>query len=363
VREKRTRSVVASRAVGFGKSVALSVLLTAIVLAWLAFFEGIFDSHEALDEQAAGLDGGALEQWPFVDGGVEDAGVQDAGVEDAGPGEAGTLDAGTDGGDGANRPSLGLGGIARLSASRLSIDDKKGRNVLRARNARAAINLGAMRRGAIRVPRGHLEGVEVTLYRDENGKISIANAFGGPQPTASSQESSEQSPESGSWVIGAGPIKLKDVILTLGFTAKPLQFRIDRGTLRVARGAADAGPVIYFDDIEGALLKPRPLPKPIRIAYAKGIVRLKGRPLVEMAARTCLGISELRIGAVVPARKQAVELTATSIGVSSLLGRVVLQSVAQIKPGKINYGWGLVKLKGGRKCVQPPTRDEDTSTR
>ena len=105
-----------------------------------------------------------------------------------------------------------------------------------------------------------------------------------PQPTASSQESPEQSPESGSWVIGAGPIKLKDVILTLGFTAKPLQFRIDRGTLRVARGAADAGPVIYFDDIEGALLKPRPLPKPIRIAYAKGIVRLKGRPLVEMAA-------------------------------------------------------------------------------
>ena len=220
-----------------------------------------------------------------------------------------------------------------------------------------------MRRGAIRVPRGHLEGVEITLYRDENGKISIANAFGGPQPTASSQESSEQSPESGSWVIGAGPIKLKDVILTLGFTAKPVQFRIDRGTLRVARGSADAGPVIYFDDIEGALLKPRPLPRPIRIAYAKGIVRLKGRPLVEMAARTCLGISELRIGAVVPARKQAVELTATSIGVSSLLGRVVLQSVAQTKPDKIDYEWGLVKLKGGRKCAQPPTRDEDTSTR
>ena len=336
-------------------------------MAWLAFREGIFDSPEALDEQAAGVDGGALEQWPFVDGGVDDAGVQDAGVEDAGPGDAGILDAGSDGGDGANRPSLGLGGIARLSASRLSIDDKKGRNVLRARNARAAINLGAMRQGAIRVPRGHLEGVEVTLYRDENGKISIANAFGGPQPPASSeessQESSEQSPESGSWVIGAGPIKLKDVILTLGFTAKPLQFRIDRGTLRVARGAADAGPVIYFDDIEGALLKPRPLPRPIRIAYAKGIVRLKGRPLVEMAARTCLGISELRIGAVVPARKKAVELTATSIGVSSLLGRVVLQSVAQIKPDKINYGWGLVKLKGGRKCVQPATRDEDTSTR
>lgn len=363
MKEKRTRSVAASRAVGFGKSVALSVLLTAIVLAWLAFFEGIFDSHEALDEQATAVDGGALEQWPFVDGGVEDAGVRDAGVEDAGPGDAGTLDAGPGGSGDVDRPSLGLGGIARLSASKLSIDDKEKRNVLRARNARAAINLGAMRQGAIRVPRGQLEGVEITLYRDETGKISIANAFGGPQPSDPPQEPSEQSPEGGDWLIRAGPITLKDVILTLGFTAKPVQFRIDRGTLRVARGSADAGPVIYFEDIEGALLKPRPLPTPIRIAYAKGIVRLKGRPLVEMAARTCLGISELRIGAVVPARKKPVELTATSIGVSSLLGRVVLQGVSQIKPGKIDYKWGVVKLKGGRKCVQPPTRDEDTTTR
>ena len=328
-------------------------------MAWLAFFEGIFDSPEALDEQAAAVDGGAFEQWPFVDGGVEDAGIRDAGVEDAGPGDAGTLDAGPGGRGDVDRPSLALGGIARLSASKLSIDDKEKRNVLRARSARAAINLGAMRRGAIRVPRGRLEGVEITLYRDETGKISIANAFGGPQPSDPPEEPSEPSTESGNWLIGAGPITLREVILTLGFTATPVQFRIDRGTLRVARGAGDAGPVIYFDDIEGALLKPRPLPMPIRIAYAKGIVRLKGRPLVEMAARTCLGISELRIGALVPARKKPVELTATSIGVSSLLGRVVLQSVAQIKPDKINYGWGLVKLKGGRKCVQPPTRDEE----
>jgi hypothetical protein len=358
-KEKRTRSVAASRAIGLGKSVALSVLLTAIVLAWLAFREGIFDSPEALDEQAAAVDGGAFDQWPFVDGGVEDASVQDAGVEDAGPGDAGTLDAGPGGSSDVDRPSLGLGGIARLSASKLSIDDKEKRNVLRARSVRAAINLGAMRRGAIRVPRGRLEGVEITLYRDETGKISIANAFGGPQPSEPPQEPSEPSPESGDWLIGAGPITLREVILTLGFTATPVQFRIDRGTLRVVRGYADAGPVIYFDDIEGALLKPQVLPRPIRIAYAKGIVRLKGRPLVEMTARTCLGISELRIGAVVPARKKPVELTATSIGVSSLLGRVVLQSVAQIKPDKINYGWGLVKLKGGRKCVQPPTRDEE----
>jgi len=332
----------------FLTSVALATVLTVIVLAWLAFREGIFDSPEALDQQAEGIDAGALEGWPFVDGGVQDAGVQDAGLAE--PRDA-------------KGPSLGLGGVARLSASKLSIDDKQKRNVLRARHARASINLRAMRRGAIQVPKGHLEGVEITLYRDETGKISIANAFRGPEPAAPPEEPPEQPPESGSWLIGAGPITLKDIILTLGFTEKPVQFRVDRGTVRVARGPADAGPMIYFDQIEGALLKPQPLPTPVRIAHAKGIVRLKGRPLVEMVARTCLGISELRIRAIVPARNQSVKLTATSIGVSSLLGRTVLKAVSGIKSDKIDYEWGVVKLKGGRNCVQPSTRDTDEATR
>jgi hypothetical protein len=92
-------------------------------------------------------------------------------------------------------------------------------------------------------------------------------------------------------------------------------------------------------------------------------VRLKGRPLVEMVARTCLGISELRVRAIVPARNKPVELTATSIGVSSLLGRAVLQIVSAIKSDKLDHRWGAVKLKGGRTCLQPPTRDTDASTR
>jgi hypothetical protein len=142
---------------------------------------------------------------------------------------------------------------------------------------------------------------------------------------------------------------------------KPVQLQVDRGTVRVRRGQSDSGPVIYFDDIEGALLKPRPLPRPIRIAYAKGIVRLEGRPLVELVARTCLGVSELRIRAVVPRRKQAAELTATSIGVGGLLGRTVLNAVAGVKSDKIGYKWGFVKLKGGKSCLQPATRDESTT--
>ena len=168
----------------FLTSVALAIVLTLIVLAWLAFREGIFDSPEALDQQAEGLDGGALEQWPFLDAGLEDAGIQDASVQDAGLAEP----------PAAEGPSLGLGGVARLSANKLSIDDKQKRNVLRARHVRASINLRAMRKGAIQVPRGHLEGVELTLYRDKTGKISIASTFRGPEPEAPPRESPEEPP-------------------------------------------------------------------------------------------------------------------------------------------------------------------------
>ncbi len=337
----------AERGVAFAKIVGLSLLLTAVILGWLAFREGIFDGPEDLDARTEGVDSGALEGWPFVDGGVEEPSPPveevDGGVEEA------------------KGPSLGLGGIGRLSASRLSIEDKQKRNVLRVRNVRASINLRAMRRGVIRIPKGHLEGVELTLYRDDTGKMSIAGAFRDPEsaePAEELPEEPEPPEDDESWIIGAGPVTLKDVILTLGFTDKPVQFRIDRGSVRVRRGKADSGPLIYFDEIEGALLKPRPLPRPVRIAYARGIVRIDDRPMVEMAARTCIGVSELRIQAIVPARKQPVELTATSIGVGGLLGNTVLQAVSGVKSDKIDYRWGLVKLKGGKNCLQPPTKDE-----
>jgi len=97
----------------FLTSVALGIVLTGIVLAWLALREGIFDSPEALDEQAAGLDGGALEQWRVVDGGIEDPGLKDAGAEDARTAGAGQADERA-----AKGPSLGLGGVARLADSR-----------------------------------------------------------------------------------------------------------------------------------------------------------------------------------------------------------------------------------------------------
>jgi len=354
----------------FLKSLAMAIVLTILILAWLAFREGLFSSPGALDDQAAALDGGVLDQWPFVDAGVDDAGAPDAGLPDAGAPDGGQPDAGAPdaaephaGSSADTEPktlSLGLDGVARVSLNKLAIRDKQHRNVLRVRRVRASMKLHDMQRGVMRVPQGHIEGADITLYRDGTGKISLANAFRTSYPAVAPEELPEAPPDGGVWLIEAGPITLKDVRLTLGFTATPVQFRIDRGTMRVRRGPNDAGPVIYFDQIEGAMLQPQPLPRPVRIAFAKGVVRLKGHPMVEMVARTCLGISELRVRAVVPARKKPVELTGNSIGVSSLLGRIVLEVVGAFKSDKIHYDWGVVKVGGGRNCLQPPTAGKES---
>ena len=136
-------------------------------------------------------------------------------------------------------------------------------------------------------------------------------------------------------------------MLTLGFTAKPVRFRIDRGIIRVRKKHDEAKPRIYFDGIKGAMLEPSPLPKPIPIAFAKGIVRLEGRPMVDLVARTCLGASELRVRGMVPARKKPVELTADSAGLGAALGKMGLSIAAKKKADKIQYQEGPVKIEGG----------------
>jgi hypothetical protein len=77
-----------------------------------------------------------------------------------------------------------------------------------------------MRRGAIRVPNGHVEGVELTLFRDPSGKMSIASAFRDPDRAQPDEEPLQTETDEADWIIGAGPVTLKDVVLTLGFMDK-----------------------------------------------------------------------------------------------------------------------------------------------
>jgi hypothetical protein len=328
-------------AMNAGKWAVLAVGIVALLFVWLLFREGLFDSRQALDDRAASLDAGVLEQWPFVDGGIEDAGTPDAGVSPA------EQPAG---------PSLGLSGTARLALDHFGAVDKQKRHVLRVKHLNVTMDMDAMRHGAIHVPHGRIEGAEITLYRDKSGKMTIASAFrpGAAPPPPPSEPSDEETEELG-WAIQVGPMILKDVILTLGFTANPVKFRVDHGTMHVRKGGEDSGPMIYFDHIEGAMLEPSPLPHPVRIAHAKGVVRLKGHPMVDMVARTCLGTSELRLRAVVPTRKKPVELTGDSAGAGGLLGRMALLITSKAKAEKVHYTHGAVKLEGGPGCHEAPT--------
>ena len=70
-----------------------------------------------------------------------------------------------------------------------------------------------------------------------------------------------------------------------------------------------------------------------------------------------MGNSELRIHAVVPAKKTAVEITGDSAGLGGALGRMGLKIAGKKKADKLTYRKGPVKLEGGPGCKDPMTVD------
>ncbi|MGB5702267.1 MAG: hypothetical protein WBM48_05595 [Polyangiales bacterium] len=121
-----------------------------------------------------------------------------------------------------------------------------------------------------------------------------------------------------------GPIEVEDALLTLGFTKKPVVFQVDRAKVTVRRRKADAGPVIYIEEVEGHMLKPSPLPKPVPIAWANAVVRLVGKPLVE--------------------------LTVDSAGIAGAFARAGLRIAGHVKRDQMRYKRGAVKVEGGPAC-------------
>jgi len=154
-----------------------------------------------------------------------------------------------------------------------------------------------------------------------------------------------------------GPIEVKDATLTLGFTKKPVVFHVDSAKISVKRTPEDAGPVIYIQEVQGHMMKPEPLPNPVRIAWANGLVNLVGKPLVHLAARTCIRNSELRIDAVVEARKQPVHLIGDSHGIGGALGRMGIKIAARHKSDKMSYEHAAVHIDGGPGCKDPEAGD------
>jgi hypothetical protein len=248
--------------------------------------------------------------------------------------------------------SLGLSGRTVFALHNFALNDKKGREVLHAKKVSGALDLNALKRGTFKMMNAKAQGVQVTLYRDAAGKISLASALT-KQPPHIQQAMfipPDRGPKEEPWLMDIGPIEVEDATLTIGFTKKPVVFHVDSATVSIRRGPKDPGPMIYIQEVQGNMLKPKPLPNPVRIAWANGLVDLKGKPLVHLAARTCVGKSELRIDAIVEARKQPVHLKGDSAGIGGALGRMGMKIAAHHKSDKMSYEHEAVHINGGPGC-------------
>ena len=248
--------------------------------------------------------------------------------------------------------SLALSGRAAFTLHNYAMNDHKGRKVLHAKKVSGSLDLNALKRGTFKMTHAKAEGVEVTLYRDAAGKISLASALKKQPPHV--QQAIFIPPERGKgeppWLMDMGPIEVKDATMTIGFTKKPVVFHVDSATVSIKRNAKDPGPMIYIQEVQGHMMKPKPLPKPVRIAWANGLVDLKGKPLVHLAARACIRKSELRIDAIVEARKQPVHLKGDSAGMGGALGRMGIKIAARHKSDKMSYEHAAVHINGGPGC-------------
>ncbi|MEM7139100.1 MAG: hypothetical protein AAF500_21180 [Myxococcota bacterium] len=309
---------------------ATALLIVVLgVLLWGASEAGVFDGTEDLEERA---DSGVVEPSNGSDG-------------DQAPDEESERKDG--------ERSLALSGRASVSLHDFVMNDKQGREVLRVEKMRGAFDVTALRHGVYRMTKATVEGIEVTLYRDATGQVSLTHALSqAPPPVRQGLHlPPKQKPKADApWLLEIGPVDVVNATLTLGFTAKPVQFEVERARISVRRRAEDAGPMIYIEDVHGIMSKPKPLPNPVGIAYATGLVRLAGEPLVDLTARTCIGRDELRAHAVVPARKAAVTMTIDSQGLLGALGRMGLKIASRRDSEKLHYVHAPVKIEGGPPC-------------
>jgi len=299
---------------------------------------GCFGKSEDRAPSAGAADGGVAQDAAAsaVDGSVPDAAVKKTPQK---------------------RHSLAVSGSGRHSLHNFTMNDKEGREVVRLKRISGTTDVDALKRGTFRVKNAKIEGVELTLYRDQTGKLSLVNALKQQPPTVrhGMMMPPTDKHKKGAWLMEIGPIEVEDATLTIGFTKKPVVFHVDSAKITVRRQPKDAGPVIYIHEVQGHMLKPKPLPNPVRIAWANGLVNLVGKPLVHLAARTCIRKSELRIDAIVEARKEPVHLEGDSAGIGGALGRLGINIAAHVKKDKMSYKHEAVHIDGGPGCKDAET--------
>lgn len=167
------------------------------------------------------LDGGVPEGWPFdaLDGSIPEGGAPARGAPDGGPPDQRTDEA----------PELNvfsaIGGTATIGLRNFTMRDKRGRQVLRIEQLAGEADLNQLRLGTYRVTGATIEGAEITLYREKGGVLSLTNAL--KEEPLTIQRAlyvpPEEKPKGEDWLIDVGPVLVRDSILALGFTAKPVR--------------------------------------------------------------------------------------------------------------------------------------------
>ncbi len=240
-----------------------------------------------------------------------------------------------------------VGGSLFTTIKEFTLEDPEGNMVLKVAKIGGFLDLDSFGDArAIRMPRGKAEDVELLLRRGPSGRVSLSEAFRG------NSEPHEPKKGQGGMPLNIGPLEVTNVKMTVAMGKTPIIIHIDRAIIRVQRKVTDLAPRIFLSEVHGHMAKPDPLPQPIAIEGASGVVDLAGDPLVDLRARVCIGDSEMRIRIEMPERREKVQLTVDAFGPAATSALVALNAVSLFKSDKIGVGNGAVAVDEPFKCTR-----------
>jgi hypothetical protein len=240
-----------------------------------------------------------------------------------------------------------LSGDVFTTIKKFSLEDPEGNTVLKAAEIGGFLDLDSFGdKNVVRMPRGRAKDVEVLLRRGPSGRVSLSEAFrGNSEPHTPKQEK-------GGTPLQIGPLQVTNVKMTVAMGKSPIVIHIDRATVRIQRKVSDLAPRVFLSNVHGNLLSPDPLPQPIAIEGAEGVIDLAGDPLVDLRARVCIGDSEMRVRIEMPERNEQVRMTMDAHGAMATTASAALNVVSMFKSDKLAVGNGSVKVEEPFACAR-----------
>jgi hypothetical protein len=223
-----------------------------------------------------------------------------------------------------------------------TLEDLEGHTVLQVDKLSAFVDLDAMRKNIIRMPRGQASHVKVLLRRGKSGRVSLSEAVHGTTEAPKQERSATR--------LNIGPLLVKDVLMTVDMGDTPVVVHVSHARVRVQRSAGDLAPRVFLSEIRGNLQKPDPLKQPIAIRGAEGVVNLQGDPFVDIRSRVCIGNSEMKVRIEMPERRTQVQMTVEADGALAQAALLGLGLVSKIKSAKLAVHKGPVQVKEPFEC-------------